>query len=114
MLVIPVMLGIKKSIVTEASPSIVNLLEAVIQNLDDKMPVVQRTASRLLLELKKQYDEYLPEILKKFEDPELRSQANQVLKYDVRLIDPDGVSDEEEATSQEDEESEVESPTKTQ
>ncbi len=66
MLVIPVMLSLNQNVIKSISPSAVMLLEAVTQNLNDDASVVQRTAKRLLLELKKHFDDFLPSIVRQF------------------------------------------------
>ena len=68
MLVIPALLTLKPKVIEKAHESIVELIEAVSLKLEDKTEIVQKTAKKLLLELKRVYINYLPAILEKFND----------------------------------------------
>lgn len=102
MLVIPVMLGIKPSVITGMGSTSVDLVEAATERLKDGSDVVKRTAKRLLLELKKKYEDFLPSILRKM-TPELRAAANEILGFPELDLDSESEpkSEEEESESEE-------------
>ena len=96
MLVIPVMLSLNPTVIKNLTPTAVSLLEAVTVNLNDEVAVVQRTGRRLLLELKKHFEDFLPSLLRQFESAKLMQAANEVLKFPEIEVEADSKIEEEE------------------
>lgn len=59
MLIIPVLLTVKQSFVSDKGYEFVRLIKCVAERLEDTSPIVSRTAKRLLLELNKSYEDTL-------------------------------------------------------
>ena len=104
MLVIPALLSLKPKVVQVADDSIVDLCESVASKLGDEVQIVQKTARKLILELKRVYDKYLPEILEKFRDIKIENMARDVLGYErVEEESSEEEEDEEPSSAGEDE-----------
>ena len=85
MLIIPVMLSIRKNIVKEKHACMVDLVEGIAKNLDDPVAVVQRTSTRLILEIKKHFEEETKEIVSKIKDRYYRHRVQEILGYTIDM-----------------------------
>lgn len=96
------MLSIKPSVVTEMGTTAVDLVEATTIRLSDDCEIVKRTAKRLLLELKKKYEDFLPSILWKMSS-EFKHKANSILEFPEIELDTESEPKSEESESESEE-----------
>ena len=83
MLVIPALLSLKKSCVQKANQIVIDLLETVATKLFDSSEIVQKTATKLLVELKRVYLDDVKVIIDKIKIKRLRNCWNKILEYDL-------------------------------
>jgi hypothetical protein len=76
--VVPALLSLKKSCVSNKDRHIVNLVETVANKLFDSSEIVQKTAKKLLLELKRVYSKDVPDIIAQVSSKKLRNCCNKI------------------------------------
>ena len=83
MLVIPALLSLKKSWVQKVNKTVIELIETVATKLFDSSEIVQKTAKKLLVELKRVYSDDVKTIIDKVKSKRLRNWCNKILDYDL-------------------------------
>ncbi len=73
---------VKENFVTNENIEFRLLVETVIDNLNDEIPIVNRTAKRLLLELKKMYPEIIQHIFNSLSN-EHKEKSKDVFGFEI-------------------------------
>ena len=92
MLVVPALLSLKKSCIANHDSYIVKLIETVANKLYDPSEIVQKTAKKLLIELKRVYPDHLASIIALVSSRKLRNCCNTILDYAMESDSEDELS----------------------